>query len=446
MFYLVYLRRELRRRRRQSLLIATCLGVSVGLTMALSAVAAGISDAQSATLRSLSGIGAGLVVTSPASQAGALADPATLSSGGLRPLPAGLVPRISRLPHVASASGGLRLTELRQAGGLWQNVTVDGTDVTRPRLGPLAAGTIAAGRGFRPGDGDVAVVDATYAAAGRLRPGSAVSLAGVRFTVIGVIRQSGGADISIPLAAAQRIGRSPAGSRLGQQVNVIYVAADSGGHLGRVRREISVLLPSAAITSSDELATAVTGSLRNAASLVGDLGRWVTTGLLLAAFAVASLLTIAAVSRRVREFGTLRALGWTTRRIAGQVAGETMVIGVTGAAIGVAAGAAGIAIFGRFGPALSASAPPGNGPGSAATVTVRVAAHASAAAVGTAVLLAAGGAVLAGALGAWQAARLQPADAFSRVPLPGAGCLGGQGCLGGHRPLTWNHDPRGGRL
>jgi putative ABC transport system ATP-binding protein len=48
---------------------------------------------------------------------------------------------------------------------------------------------------------------------------------------------------------------------------------------------------------------------------------------LIAAFAMASLLTMAAVSRRVREFGTLKALGWRSRRIVGQVMGETLVIG-----------------------------------------------------------------------------------------------------------------------
>src|SRR5258708_22099576 len=63
--------------------------------------------------------------------------------------------------------------------------------------------------------------------------------------------------------------------------------------------------------------------------------KWLAIAVLIAAFAMASLLTMAAVSRRVREFGTLKALGWRSRRIVGQVMGETLVIGVVGGAAGI---------------------------------------------------------------------------------------------------------------
>ena len=53
--------------------------------------------------------------------------------------------------------------------------------------------------------------------------------------------------------------------------------------------------------------------------------------MLVAAFAAASLLTMAAVARRVREFGTLKALGWPSWRIIGQVMGESITIGISAA-------------------------------------------------------------------------------------------------------------------
>ena len=59
--------------------------------------------------------------------------------------------------------------------------------------------------------------------------------------------------------------------------------------------------------------------------------------MLIAAFLLASLLTMSAVSRRVREFGTLKALGWKSRRIVGQVMGESIAIGIVGGVIGVGA-------------------------------------------------------------------------------------------------------------
>ena len=94
----------------------------------------------------------------------------------------------------------------------------------------------------------------------------------------------------------------------------------------------------------------VTGSLASTASLANDLGRWLSVLVLVAAFAVASLLTMAAVARRVREFGTLKALGWPTRRIIGQVMGESITIGILGGVAGVGLGYAGAALIGALAP------------------------------------------------------------------------------------------------
>jgi FtsX-like permease family len=74
----------------------------------------------------------------------------------------------------------------------------------------------------------------------------------------------------------------------------------------------------------------------------------------IAAFAVASLLTMAAVAWRVREFGTLKALGWRSRRITAQVMAEPVALGVIGGAAGVGLGFAGAAIITAIAPKLSA--------------------------------------------------------------------------------------------
>jgi putative ABC transport system permease protein len=420
-FFFVFLYRELRHRLRQALLIGVGLGLGVGLVMVVSAGSAGVAAAQAVALRSLYGISTGLTVTKPVRHPGAFQDPHALLAGALAPLPSALTASVSRLPHVASAAGGLQLTELKQfPGGLWTSITVDGTDVARPGLGPRTAGTMISGRDFTPAEGtsDVAVVDGNYATASKLRVNSPIVVAGTRFTVIGIVRQAQGtgpADIYIPLGAAQWLGRSPGGERLFHQVNVIYAAADSVTHVTEVRQEISRLIPSATITSSIDLAKAVTGGLQSAASLIGNLGTWVAVAALIAAFAVASLLAIAAVTKRTREFGTLKALGWTSRRITGQIIGESLATGVIGTAIGLAAGFAGTALINGFAPELSATVPRNNGSGEAATVAVRLTAHVNPAVIAAATLLAVGGAVLAGALGAWRAARLQPADAFAQI-------------------------------
>ena len=64
---------------------------------------------------------------------------------------------------------------------------------------------------------------------------------------------------------------------------------------------------------------------------------------------------MAAVSRRVREFGTLKALGWRSRRIVLQVMGESVAIGILGGVIGVVLGFAGVELVNKLAPPLKAS-------------------------------------------------------------------------------------------
>jgi putative ABC transport system permease protein len=96
-------------------------------------------------------------------------------------------------------------------------------------------------------------------------------------------------------------------------------------------------------------------------SLANNLGKWLAIAVLIAAFGLASLLTMAAVSRRVREFGRLKALGWRSRRVIGQVMGESIVIGIAGGLLGVALGFAGAALVGKFAPSLTATVAPTTG-------------------------------------------------------------------------------------
>ena len=91
------------------------------------------------------------------------------------------------------------------------------------------------------------------------------------------------------------------------------------------------MAPKATVTTSSSLANEVKGSLSSASSLADKLGLWLSVAALAVAFLVAALFMMAAVSRRVREFGTLKALGWRTRRVVGQVMSEGVVLGLPAA-------------------------------------------------------------------------------------------------------------------
>jgi len=242
-------------------------------------------------------------------------------------------------------------------------------------------------------------------------------------------------------------------------VNTIYVSATSAANVDSVSSEISKAVPSSTVTNSSDLANEVTGSLASTSSLANNLGKWLAIIVLIAAFLVASLLTMAAVSRRVREFGTLKALGWRSRRIVLQVMGESVAIGILGGVIGVALGFAGVELVNKLAPPLKASvgattgtATPGGarqfggagggtgggfgggggggggGTGggfgggfrrAAADTSHTVAVHlnptVTIGVIVLAVVLAVAGGVIAGSFGGWRAARLRPAEALAKV-------------------------------
>jgi putative ABC transport system permease protein len=287
-----------------------------------------------------------------------------MSGNGLGRLGPTAITRIARLPGVAAA-GGLTATDLRvrvtipRGGGgfgSWDLKTsafqVGGVDVRAAGLGPLASGKLTAGRGLTASEADaaVAVVDAGFATQQQLTVGSTVTVAGKPFGVVGIVNQLPGAtpaSVYIPLAQAQ--------ARMADDVNTIYVAAERASDVAAERDGISGLLPSANLTSSDNLAGQVSGSLSTAARLADDAGRWLAIMVLAAAFALACLLTLSAVSRRAIELGLLKALGWQSRRVVGQVTGEALVQGVAGAVLGSVLGIAATALIAGLSPSLSAT-------------------------------------------------------------------------------------------
>jgi putative ABC transport system permease protein len=486
MFYLTYIRRELRRRMRQAIFIAIGLAIGIGLVITVMGASSGVKAAQAKVLRALYGIGTDVTVTTkPTPPKGAqgsapiAAGPQsgrqgpngssggpraqacingkcytsgtidTLDSGDYGPLSAATIAKIAQLRHVSAAAGGLVLTDNRIVLPTGSNsrlvpptsTSVNGTDITHPKLGPLSNASLAEGRRFTKADQDayVAVIDSNYAASHKLKVSGTVTLANKKFTIVGIVTQpqaSSPPSVYIPMARAQALATDPAtGKPMKNLVNTVYVTAASASDIGPVQKEIAHLLPRATITSSADLASEITGSAASAAKLAGALGKWLAVLVLIAAFAVASLLTMAAVARRVPEFGTLKALGWRSSRIVSQVLGESVGTGIVGGLAGVGLGFAGVAIIDKIAPKLSASVPSANGglgpsthvaggPGGASivspaathtTIAVPMSASVTVGAILLAVLLAVAGGLIAGSFGGWRAARLRPAAALARV-------------------------------
>ncbi|HXW45544.1 MAG TPA: ABC transporter permease [Streptosporangiaceae bacterium] len=483
-FFLRYLGRELGRRARQAIVIALGLALGIGLVITVSAAASGVKNAQASVLHSLYGVGTDITVTqSPAAgsglagrhqfslgiQQGAPGQAPTVCVNGVcksgaqtidnltaigsnGPISYSEIDKIARLAHVKAAAGGLALSDSRisissTSASQPTQFSVQGVDLAHENLGPLSNASLSSGRTFRATDANsyVAIVDADYAKANNLKVGSDITVAKHTFKVIGVVTQAEGSsppDVYIPLNLAQSLGTlGPGGSSLKGYVNTIYVTVDSDADISAVSKEIKALMPKATVTTPSSLASEINGSLGNAAKLAGDLGTWLSILVLVAAFAVAGLLTMSAVSRRAREFGTLKAIGWRSRRIIGQVMGESVTIGLIGGAVGIGLGLAGAAIIDKVAPKLTAIIPTDTGlkfaqtstggaaggagpvvigPGGALgnttqTIPVHWSASVTLAVIALAVLLAIVGGLIAGGLGSWRITQLRPADALARV-------------------------------
>ncbi|MET7519056.1 ABC transporter permease [Streptomyces sp. NPDC005480] len=482
--FFTYLRRELRRRRKAALVVASGLALGIALVIVVNSVSSGMNQAQDKVLQSLYGLGTDMTVTKaaqapksgetgrPRFEFGAKDDGEEQSSDrvmvqGFQTLASSTVDKVARQKGVADSVGGLSLQVLKvngefkrgqfkqdqgagatkggpggagegpqgrvEGGGASFDVnsySVYGTDVAQQNLGPLTSSRITKGRTFKTSETDakVAVADSAYAKEKKLAVGDTVKIKGVKYEVIGIATADSGdaaANLYVPLKQAQTLADAK------NKITTVYVKATDSQQIAAVKSTIQKNISGTTVTTSADLADTVSGSLSTASDLASNVGKWLSIAVLVAAFLVAGLLTSSAVSRRVREFGTLKALGWKSGRVTRQVVGEAVVNGLVGGALGIAVGLAGAYAVTAISPTLTAQLGAGGGGGGGGggvvmggpgmrqtankTLDIALSAPVSATTITLAVGLAVAGGLIAGAFGGWRASRLRPADALRRV-------------------------------
>lgn len=488
--YGTYLRRELAGRKKQTWIVAIGLAIAIALVIIVNALTAGVRDAQAQALESVYGVGTDLTVTGAAAEPGegggqrfdfgsedgaTDGDTTTLSQSTLMTdfmrgtLESSVLDTVTSTEGVTAASAALSLTNSTFSGELpsggfgaqdgategtaptegqtppqggadgagggsfgVDSFTVLGIDPAVTSVGPLASVAISDGRALDTDDAGalVALVDATYATTNEIAVGDTIDVAGSDVEVVGIVASTSdsadtAANVYLPLDTAQEL------SGAGDVISTVYVQAESASSIDAVQAALVDELPDATITSQSELASTVSGSLSSATSLITNLGTWLSIIVLAVAVLLSVLLTLSGVSRRTREFGTLKAIGWSNGRVVRQVAGESMVQGLIGGAVGLALGIAGIVVINLVKPTVAAAAagnaeggPGGMGGGptggggmfqtqQAADIVLQApfTPWVLVAAVGLAVL----GGLVAGAFGGWRAARLSPAEALRSV-------------------------------
>lgn len=493
--FVTYLRRELAGRRKQTAIVAIGMALAIALVIIVNAVSSGVQLAQSTVLASVYGVGTDITVSeTPAAPTegeagaggpqnfdfgandGATTDGTTTVSQarlsvdrGTTSFDSAALDTVSSVDNVTAAAATLSLSNTTFDGALPErsttgtgtaptggdaaggtppsggpdgaggssfsvdSFTVLGLDPADEAVGPLSAVTLTDGRSLASDDAgtNVAVLDASYATTAELVVGDTVAIAGTDFTVVGLVTASSAdaataANVYIPLDVAQSL------SSLDAQVTDIYVQAASSTDIDQIQSDIEAALPDSTVKTQADLASSVSGSLSSAADLVKNLGLWLSLIVLAAAFLIAILFTISGVTRRTREFGTLKAIGWSNGKIVRQVAGESLVQGLIGGVVGIAVGLIGILVINLVAPTLTAgSAPteaasamggPGGGGGGfgqaavqATTSDIVLQVPVTLSVILIAVGLAVVGGLLAGAIGGWRASRLRPAEALRSI-------------------------------
>ena len=308
-----------------------------------------------------------------------------------------------------------------RGGFEFQSVPVSGIDVRKPELAVVTPDRITRGRYLsgapRRARGQ-AVVDLSYARKNGIKVGERAEIAGEDFEVVGLASAPLGGDAS---DAYLELGRLQALSDRKGRVNRIQVRAESAGAVPGLEREVAAQLEGAEVVTAADLADRVGGSLADADDLSSKLGTALAIVALLAAFLIATLLTLSSVQKRIRELGTLKALGWRQRLVVRQVTGEALLQGVLGGLAGAVLGLAAAAIVDAIGPTLEASVkgkstagfgPFGQGNVAAGNTEVVLGAPVDVGLLLLAVGLAIAGGLIAGAAGGLRAARLRPAEAL----------------------------------
>lgn len=324
--------------------------------------------------------------------------------------------------------------------------TIMGVDPSATDVGPLSDMTVSSGALLSADDTDSAVISATYASDNSIAVGDTVTLGtDTTATVVGILSEESSqsaSDIYVPLSVAQTLADEDGA------VTTIYVKAASADDVDTLADALATALPDETVSTQSDLASTVSGSLSSAASWISGFGKWLTIGILALAFLLASLFTISSVTRRTRELGTLKAIGWSNTRVLGNVVAETLIQAVIGGVVGLALGvaaviginAAGITLGGSAGatggmPTTGQGAPgstdtgsaptgggaPGDaaGPGavtaSATSTTTTLHLDPSLTAVGLGVGASLLGGVVAGGAGAIKVSKLRPAAALRSV-------------------------------
>ncbi len=231
--------------------------------------------------------------------------------------------RIKTVPGVGTAVGVLLNTDKLDA----EHPLVVEIGIKPEDLRPFGV-RIAAGRAFGPLAPDEVMVGIRLAQDLDLQPGGVLDVAGGQKQVVGIFNTGnvfGDSAVMLPLTPFQAFERQPGG------LTLMFVKVTPGTSVMTVRQRVEDSSPLLVGISNllefgraDRSYQLINGADRAATIVAVGVGAIIVMN--------AMLLSLV---ERYREFGVLRAVGWSRKRLVALVFGETFIIALGGAVIGV---------------------------------------------------------------------------------------------------------------
>lgn len=310
MTFLSFIRKNLLQRRARSLL--TISGLAVAVTTIVTLV--GISwRFEEMFLQHYGGSGSGFVVQRRGGTQ-------RLNSG----LDEGLGERIQQLPNAARVIGTLMDVVALEQHGMYA-VIVNGwthDSLVYDRV------KILSGRRLREGDRQCVMLGTVLSGNTGKRVGDTIQIYAEEFQVVGVFESFSSIENGaafFPLPELQRLTGRP-GLMTGYSVRARDIREEP---LEELKRQIESLAPHVVAMPTAEFVGSI-NQLQLSRSIA-----WIVSTIAVAIGAIGMLNTmVMAVTERTREIGTLRALGWRTRRVAAAIVLEAILLSIAGAAIG----------------------------------------------------------------------------------------------------------------
>jgi putative ABC transport system permease protein len=269
-------------------------------------------------------------------------------AGKLGGIPVQDIEKIRSLPGVEVATGVLELWSVSGRDEKDRTVVTGVEPQYQKQIGPTMQSNKcctltdhrAGGRYLSFTDTHTCLIEKPYADRYQLKLGDKITLAGESFRIVGTVQASAAARIAagevyVPLKDAQNLLGE------GDVVNAVFVRAKNQETAAAIDKSLRNIIQVDAAAREKLVITTdsnVMSSVAGMALLAESATRWVAGIVVLVVFLLVVKSSLSSVSERMREIGTLKAVGWLDRHVAKLLAMESALLGLVGGAAGTLVG------------------------------------------------------------------------------------------------------------